>query len=72
MSQMILGGNGGGDTDIELAAPATKQTLEQLLLHIVPRLPENVAIRAFKVCQTIKSNIYKVNFNFEKSGRLCV
>ena len=33
MSQMILGGNGGGDTDIELAAPATKQTLEQLLLH---------------------------------------
>ena len=48
MSQMILGGNGGGDTDIELAAPATKQTLEQLLLHIVPRLPENVRNSSFQ------------------------
>ena len=42
MSQMILGGDGGGDTDIDLATPATKQALERLLQQLVPSLPENV------------------------------
>ena len=42
MSQMILGGDGGGDTDIDLATPATKQALERLLQQLVRSLPENV------------------------------
>ena len=41
MSQMILGGNGGGDNDIELASLVTKKSLEQLVVQLLKNLPEN-------------------------------